>query len=68
MTPQKRECPSCTLQQSWLPEENRFASHFFYGRMDWCSGGKRPTSKEKSDRKSGKRGHSIRAVNGGLPS
>ena len=67
MTRQTRECPRCTLPQVWLPAENTFAAHFFYGTMSWCAAGKRPTKQEILDRRAGKKGHSVRTVSGGLP-
>jgi hypothetical protein len=68
MVSRKRECPKCTLRQTWLPAENTFEAHFFYGDRAWCSGGKKPSKEQIAARKAGKRGRSIRAVSGGLPS
>jgi len=63
-----RECPVCTLRQTWLAKEERFVAHFFYGAGAWCAGGLKATKDQVAARKAGKKGRSIRTVSGGLPS
>jgi hypothetical protein len=63
-----RECPKCTLRQPWNERDQIFEAHFFEGTVSWCKGGKPPTPEQKAARKASKKGRSIRAVSGGLPS
>ena len=63
----KRECAKCGLHFRALKGAHPIGPHFDLAMKRWCPGGRPPTNEEKAARKANKKGRSIRAASGGLP-